>query len=71
MLERELIMDNDGNLVFLFVARGFVTWNEKQQEFSEDHNFIHLPETLKVIDIAEQPGTKKILAGNANRHGNF
>jgi len=63
LLERELIMDNDGNLVFLFSGAGFVTWNEKLQEFSEDHNFIHLPETLKVIDIAQQPGTKKYWLG--------
>jgi len=61
--ERELIMDNEGNLFFLFSALGFLTWNERLQEFSEDHNFIHLPEAMKPIDLAQQPGTKKYWIG--------
>src|SRR5262249_22599572 len=60
---KRLICDNDGNLLLLFVDAGFVTWNEKRQEFSPDYNFISVPDTWMIVDIIQQPGTKRYWIG--------
>ncbi len=60
---RKLIMDEEGNLFLLFNYFGFVTWSEKKQEFSEDYNIISVPADWKVLDLIQQPGTKKYWIG--------
>src|SRR5678816_2233007 len=60
---KRLICDNDGNLILLFVDAGFVTWNENKQEFSADYNFIPVPDDWMIVDIIQEPGTKKYWIG--------
>jgi ligand-binding sensor domain-containing protein/two-component sensor histidine kinase len=57
--DRKLIMDEEGNLFIIYAHRGFVTWNEKNKEFSNAHNFIPLPPGWETSDCLQQPGTKK------------
>jgi len=61
--ERKLILDQEGNLIFLFSGNGFVTWSEEHQQFSAEYNFIPLPEEFKIFDLAQQPRTKKYWMG--------
>jgi len=60
---KRLISDEEGNLLLLFVDAGFVTWNENKREFSADHNFITVPDDWRIVDIIQQPGTKKYWIG--------
>ena len=60
---KRLICDNDGNLILLFVDAGFVTWNENKQEFSADYNFIPVPDDWMIVDIIQEPRTKKYWIG--------
>lgn len=60
---KSLICDNDGNIILLFTDAGFVTWNEKKQEFAADYNFISVPNDWMIVDIMQQPGTKKYWMG--------
>jgi ligand-binding sensor domain-containing protein len=63
--ERELIEDEEGNIFLIYHRNEFVTWNEKQKEFSADYNFIPLPPDWETTDCLQQPGTKKYwIAGN-------
>jgi ligand-binding sensor domain-containing protein len=56
---KKLISDQDGNIILLFAGAGLVTWSEKEQEFSADHNFIPGTSERDVNDVVQQPGTKK------------
>ena len=60
---KRLICDEQGNLILLFVDAGFVTWNENKREFSADYNFIPAPDDWRIVDIIQQPGTKKYWIG--------
>jgi signal transduction histidine kinase/ligand-binding sensor domain-containing protein len=60
---KRLICDNEGNLLLLFVDASFLTWNETKQEFSADYNFISVPDDLRIVDVIQQPGTKKYWIG--------
>jgi len=62
-IERELVEDEEGNLFLLFHNHEFITWNEKQKEFSTAHNFIPFPAGWKFVDFIQQPGTKKYWIG--------
>jgi ligand-binding sensor domain-containing protein len=64
-IERELIQDEQGNLFLLFHHNEFVTWNEKQKEFSAAHNFIRFPPDWGASDLTQQPGTKKYWIGGS------
>jgi ligand-binding sensor domain-containing protein len=61
--DRKLILDDEGNLFFLFSGFSFTTWNEKKQEFSEEYNFIPVPSDWRIVDLAQQPGTRKYWIG--------
>jgi signal transduction histidine kinase/ligand-binding sensor domain-containing protein len=65
-LGEKLICDEDGNILLLFMNGGYITWNEKKQEFSAEYNFIPLPDDWKLLDITQQPGTKKYWIGTRN-----
>ncbi|MDX2046377.1 MAG: two-component regulator propeller domain-containing protein [Chitinophagaceae bacterium] len=56
---KKLIEDEDGNIFFLLQGHEAVTWNEKKNEFSFEHNFIKQKEEWGIADIVQQPGTKK------------
>lgn len=60
---KKLISDNDGNLFLLYMGAGFLTWDEKKQEFSAEKNFIPVPNNWMILDILQQPGTKKYWLG--------
>ena len=62
-IERKLIEDGQGNLFLLFHHNEFVTWNEKNREFSAAYNFISFPPDWQVSDCIQQPGTTKYWIG--------
>src|SRR5688572_17105023 len=64
-IERELIQDEQGNLFMIFHHNEFVTWNEKQKEFSAAYNFINFPPNWEASDCIQQPGTQKYWIGGA------
>lgn len=59
----KIICDDDGNLMLLFTFRGIATWSETQKEFSPEHNFIPIPSNWQIIELINQPGTKKYFIG--------
>jgi ligand-binding sensor domain-containing protein/two-component sensor histidine kinase len=61
--DKRLIMDESGNIIFLFVGAGFVTWDEANQEFSSSKNFIPVKREWTIYDICQQPGTQKYWLG--------
>ncbi len=58
-LQRKLIEDEEGNLFLSFFNTEFLTWNEKNREFSATYNFIFFPPDIRIVDFKQQPGTKK------------
>ena len=64
-IEKELIGDEQGNLFIIFHHNEFVTWNEKQKEFSAAYNFISFPPNWEASDLIQQPGTKKYWIGGS------
>ncbi|MGZ8524088.1 MAG: ligand-binding sensor domain-containing protein [Chitinophagaceae bacterium] len=65
LFERELIEDEQGNLFLIFHHNEFITWNEKQKEFSADYNFISFPPDWEASDCIQQQGTKKYWIGGS------
>jgi ligand-binding sensor domain-containing protein len=63
---KKLIIDEYGNIMLLFVGQELVTYNEKINEFSSIHNFIHYNKDWHLNDIALQPGTRKYWLGFVN-----
>jgi len=62
-VERELVEDEQGNLFLIFHNNEFLTWSGQRKEFAATHNFINLPPDFKIVDIIQQPGTKKYWLG--------
>jgi len=62
-IDRELIEDEQGNLLLLYHNNDLVTWSEKNKEFAAEYNFIKLPAGFQIVDILQQPGTKKYWIG--------
>ena len=62
-LEKKLICDEQGNILLFFLNAGLLTWNEHTQEFSADNNFIPVPKKWMILDILQQPGTKRYWIG--------
>jgi signal transduction histidine kinase/ligand-binding sensor domain-containing protein len=62
-IERELTEDEQGNLFLLYSNNDFITFNEAQNEFAARHNFILFPKDWLLVDVIQQPGTKKYWLG--------
>jgi ligand-binding sensor domain-containing protein len=56
---KELRIDDEGSIFLVLRGETFLTWNPDKNEFSKDYNFISLTDSMKVVDLAQQPGTKK------------
>lgn len=61
--EKKLITDEYGNIIFLYIGAGYVTWDETKQVFSEANNFIPYNRDWIIYDIIQQPGTHKYWLG--------
>lgn len=64
--DKRLIADEYGNVFFLYVGAGLVTWDEEKQEFSKAKNFIPIHRDWIIYEIKQQPGTKKYWLGTLN-----
>lgn len=62
-IERELVIDEQGNLLIVFHNHEVVTFSPVTKEFSAAYNFIPIPADWPVVDIKQQPGTKKYWIG--------
>ena len=62
-VERELIEDEQGNLFLIYHNNEFLTWSPEKKEFSAAHNFIPIPENWAIVDLKQQPGTRKYWIG--------
>jgi signal transduction histidine kinase/ligand-binding sensor domain-containing protein len=63
LYDRELIEDEQGNLMILFHNNELVTWNPSIKEFSAAYNFLPIPADWAFVDLVQQPGTKKYWIG--------
>ncbi len=58
---KELILDEYGNIFLALRGNEVVTWNEKKNEFSWEHNFFTSPPGTAITDLVQQPGTREYL----------
>ncbi|RYG03930.1 MAG: hypothetical protein EOO02_07290, partial [Chitinophagaceae bacterium] len=61
--ERELIQDEEGNILLIIHQHEFLTWSEQQKEFSAEYNFIKLPPDWRTTDCLQQPGKHFAVVG--------
>ena len=54
---KKLSTDEEGNIFYL-ITNELITWNEKKNEFSKDHNIFSVPND-GVASFTHQPGTPK------------
>lgn len=58
---KELILDEYGNVFLALRGNEVVTWNEKKNEFSWEHNFFATPPGAAITDLVQEPGTRNYL----------
>ncbi len=56
---KRLITDEEGNMFYLLQPYEFLTWNETSNEFSSGNNFFKTDSSWNILDVVQQPGTKK------------
>ncbi|HEX7902269.1 MAG TPA: two-component regulator propeller domain-containing protein [Chitinophagaceae bacterium] len=56
-----IVQDEEGNIILLIANYELLTYNEKTNEFSPEHNFISSPPGWKVVGIFHLPGTPKYI----------
>ena len=54
---KRLITDEFGNIFLLLGGIDVLTWNEKKNELSYEHNFLTFPAGTSFSDFIQQPGT--------------
>lgn len=63
---KELKLDEYGNLFLVLRGNEIVTWNEKKNEFSWEHNFFSTPPATGLTDIVQIPGTRQYIISLQN-----
>ena len=56
-----LMQDGDGNLLYYFSFKEFVTYNRERNEFSSEYNDFRIPQKWRMTNIVDDPAGKKYL----------
>jgi ligand-binding sensor domain-containing protein len=62
--DKQIIEDEDGNIMMILWNNELLTYNEKKNEFATAYNFIYFPSDWNITGVCQLKGTKKYIFGS-------